>query len=156
MQLGLMCQCMFAGGVWYSMCREVKPVPVILPHEAINKHWSSLSEDFLLETFDPSHWAPNFHEHPVVKGAAAGQEHLVAPYCIYSDAAPFTKPDSFWSIMVCDMRFSVHHMCCILLKRDFCQCGCHGYCTVYPVQKLFVKACANSSRLDLMDGARFS
>ena len=57
---------------------------------------------------------------------------------MYSDSTPFTKPESFYGRFVVDLRFETYHLCCILIKNEFCKCGCKGWCTIDPIHRFLV------------------
>jgi len=125
----------------YSQSRELVKVPLISPQEAICKKWA-LPDAELKETYRDSDWCANFHEHPVVQAAGEGNKHLVAPLALYTDSTPYTKKNGFYGVFVVDLRFDTHYLVCTLIKSEFCDCGCRGWCTLDPIQR-FLVACFN-------------
>lgn len=120
----------------YSQRRELKWTPVLPPGELVCEDWSQTLEEFGKTGSD---WAPSFLEHDVTR--EVGDPSKVCPYSLYVDAAPFTKPESFYGLWTEDTRTGKIYMTSILLKSDFCQCGCRGYCTVEAIQKWLVFHC---------------
>lgn len=126
----------------YAQEREFSSIPVIPPHEALAKAWDRPEEE-LRATYDPDDFCENFHEHPVVLAAGPENAHLVCGYAIYMDATPYTKQENFYGIYVVDLRFNLHHICAILIKSEFCKCGCKGWCTIGPIHH-FIAHCCNA------------
>lgn len=122
----------------YSQKRELVNVAVIPPHEAMRKDWE-VPEPLLKANFKPEDWADNFFDHPVTRKAGVDNQHLVAPYALYTDSTPFTKPDNFYGVFIVDLRHNAHHLVAILIKAELCQCGCHGWCTIDRLHRWLVR-----------------
>ena len=70
-----------------------------------------------------------YYDHPVVRSAAPGE--VVLPIATYLDGVPYSLTDAvlgFWVINLLDSR---RYLCMILRKRNMCDCGCKGWCTLY-------------------------
>lgn len=71
-------------------------------------------------------WGPVLRKHELSR---AGNKRVV-PLGLYFDAVPFLKRDSalaFWFINLCSTK---RHVALVLRKREFCTCGCFGWCTL--------------------------
>ncbi|CAK9016517.1 unnamed protein product [Durusdinium trenchii] len=104
--------------------RVVEEVPIYLPSTAFQKY---ITQDMVDNTaeFDKivgdldAYW-----DHPLVKAAKAeGIKRHVRPIALYWDGVVYTKKDSFFAFYVTD----------ILSSEEMCQCGCRGWCSLYPL-----------------------
>ena len=50
---------------------------------------------------------------------------------IYTDAAPYTKNDSFEGYFINDLDTGKRYMTNIVRKHDLCDCGCKGWDSLY-------------------------
>ena len=112
--------------------RQLFSLPFCLPHEEMSREFALDPSPFIVaEQTDPQ-LPPNFLAHPTVveKGG------LAFPVGYFSDAVPHTKSDSFiafyWSNGLTGKRYLVT----AVRKKDLCQCGCKGMCTLGTVYRI--------------------
>ena len=72
---------------------------------------------------------PVVTEHTVFE--TSGQ--LAQPCVLYVDAVPTTKKDSLLGFWVHTVVTGKRHLCVVIRKSRFCQCGCRGWCSIWPV-----------------------
>lgn len=106
------------------------------PGEAVCRDWSEELETYAKDDND---WTESFLEHPVT--LEVGDPSKVCPYSLYVDAAPFSKPESFWGLWAEDTRSGKIYLVAVCLKSDMCQCGCRGYCSVNAFQTWLIHHC---------------
>ena len=73
---------------------------------------------------------PAYHEHCVVKRWC---NELVLPILVYLDGVPYSHTDSVLGVWFGNLVTGKRYLCAILRKRNICQCGCHGWCSFYPL-----------------------
>ena len=108
--------------------RELTWIPIIPPAP-------ELCERFCEEDWDKyrsDDWTPNFANHPVRDVAGRDNWKMIIPYSIYLDATPFTA-ESFYGLFVTNLITGFSQLCCIMLKSEFCNCGCRGQCTLFEI-----------------------
>jgi hypothetical protein len=111
-----------------SYDRAVHEVRVLAPHECLHKE---VSENPSILEADPAEWPPSFRSHPVIQGAPVG---TVVPLAFYMDAAQYTKGGAAVVVFVlCNLVSGLRHLVAVLKKKDFCRCGCKGWCSLRPV-----------------------
>ena len=83
----------------YSKKMTNQKLPVLPPPEGVEE-FSTIEH----EIKNLQEWPESLRSHPVVQ--KVGQENIskVVPYALYVDAAPFTKPESFYGIWFEDLR----------------------------------------------------
>ena len=113
----------------HSCDRAVHEVRVLAPHECLHKE---VAEDpSILEKVVPAEWPPSFRSHPVVQQAPVG---TVVPLAFYMDAAQYTKGGAAVVVfVVCNLLSGLRHLVAVLKKKEFCRCGCRGWCSLRPV-----------------------
>ena len=119
--------------------RASRDVSVCLPFEAL---CDELEENpGILQTLKEQARANIFPDayylHPVVRNHEMG---TVLPVGLYVDGVRYLRRDStigFWLINMVTHR---RHLMACLPKREFCKCGCRGYCSLYPIM-VFVEWC---------------
>ena len=62
----------------------------------------------------------------------------VAMLGLYIDAAPYTKQDPFYAYYWNSVFSPKRHLITIVRKRDLCNCGCGGRCTLQGVMEVIV------------------
>jgi hypothetical protein len=115
--------------------REVRAIPMNPLHEAIATEIRSTTS--LLDDIATRTWPPCYNNHPLVQEARTAGTQLPIPLAVYLDGVRFTAPiagrsDSIlgiWAYNACSGR---RHYLMSLRTRDFCRCGCRGWCTIYP------------------------
>ena len=98
-------------------------------------------ESRLEETVRGGEWSAEYYNHPVVTSAAPGE--VVWPLGIYCDKVPFVNRDSALVFYVYNLVSRVRHMPVVVRGSDMCDCGCQGWCTIYPVM-VFLRWCVDS------------
>ena len=80
-------------------------------------------------------WIQAFEDHPVVKAASPEERSRIVPLGIYMDASCFRANgnDSVLAITVRFLNSRCRHLSVALRKVDFCNCGCSGWCSLFPM-----------------------
>jgi hypothetical protein len=113
----------------HSPHRTVQDISVMPPHECLHKEVTM--DPSILEGVNPADWPPSFHTHPVIQNAPVGS---VIPLAFYMDAAQYTKSGAAIVVfVVCNLISGLRHLVAVLRKKDFCRCGCKGWCSLRPV-----------------------
>ena len=76
----------------------------------------------------PGGLPPSYYSHPVVQGAGG---ELVWPIAIYLDGVPYSLTDSVIGFWVHNLISGMRYLIGIIRKRNICQCGCRGWCTIW-------------------------
>ncbi|CAK9051241.1 Uncharacterized protein SCF082_LOCUS28143 [Durusdinium trenchii] len=107
-------------------CRSSESIPIFLPSKAFQTFLTTE----MLENHPKKDVArvlgglDSYDAHPVVEAAKhEGFKNLVRPVALYWDGVAYTKNDSFFAFYVTD----------ILSSEEMCQCGCRGWCTLFPL-----------------------
>ena len=121
-------------------------VPIARPSELISEHFighvGGVDEGVLgtpLESApsppDVSEWTPAQRDNAVTARALAEGVHpsRIRRLGIFMDAAGFTKQESFEGLFITDLDTGQKFLVCIIRKADYCNCGCRGFCTLWPV-----------------------
>ena len=108
-------------------------VPCLPPHESLEQELADTPglQDQLAATIANREWSSQHMEHPVVKSARP-DEH-VWPLGLFCDKVPFQHRDSALVFFLYNLVSGVRHLSIALRSSDLCQCGCHGWCTLFPV-----------------------
>ena len=88
---------------------------------------------------------PTYWNHPVVL-AARGGDDPVLPICCYMDGVAFARVDSVLGVWVYSMLTQVRHLVAVYRKSELCQCGCHGWCSLYALHSWLVWSFAALAR----------
>ena len=82
-------------------------------------------------------FTPLQEQHTVTRDALARGVHRdrIRLCGIYMDAAGFTKEESVEEVFVSDVATGRRGLTCILRKAEMCNCGCRGWCTVWPAHE---------------------
>ena len=133
------------GVSWYELCvpshrrfdDERSPVDLsgIPPLEAFEEEFVTKGNvaDLLATAVAQKKLPPCYHAHPAVSGAPAGVP--VFPLAIYIDAVAFTRGDSAIGFWVYCVLTGTRHLSFVLRRSEMCQCGCRGWCSLWPVFK---------------------
>jgi hypothetical protein len=117
------------GHTKYNAERDVQEVKVLPPHESLNKE--VVRDPGILDQIRPEEWPPSHGEHQVVRANRGGR---VVPLALYLDAAQYTSLGAAVVVfVVCNLVSGARHLAAVLKKRDFCRCGCRGWCSLRPV-----------------------
>ena len=81
-----------------------------------------------------------YFEHPVVMGAP---NETILPWGLYLDAVQYSLTDSILGIWLINFLTRMRHLVLVFRKRLFCQCGCRGWSTVYPIH-VWLRWCIDS------------
>jgi len=98
------------------------------PHEELTKEVEK--DSALLDPLEGEEWAQNYHQHPVV---LRNPGRKILPYAFYLDGISFGVRDSLLGLFVYNLRSKTRHLCAILRRSHMCQCGCRGWCSLYPI-----------------------
>ena len=73
--------------------------------------------------------------HPIVlKGIDRGIHwSRILPIALYTDGVKYTTRDSFIAFYITDYRTQQMSLVSLFRKADCCNCGCRGWCTLYPI-----------------------
>ena len=112
--------------------REVMELPGMPIHEVLAREVEEdpPGHDAKLEAMHRTKALPKcYYTNPVVVRHGL----KVKPYAMYMDAVSFAKKDSVLGIFVYSLLSGRRHNVFNVRKTEFCQCGCSGWCTLYPV-----------------------
>ena len=115
----------------HDVSRSIHRKPVVPAHESlrdeVDQNPSILDE--LARKTKSHEWPASYYDHPVVKSS----ETPTLPYALYCDGAPYSKNDGFVVFTVCNLVTLKRHIVALLLKANLCQCGCRGWCSIWPL-----------------------
>ena len=115
--------------------RRWDPLPLIPPHEALLDELlldDSAEQRFQQELEDdniPLAWS----EHESVVEARRLGHRLPRPFSLYLDGVAFNRRDSVLGVWVNWLYSDRKHLLFALRKHDSCDCGCGGWCSIYPL-----------------------
>lgn len=123
----------------HNLSRTVHTLHMLPFHEQLAKEWRESPEldEKLAALTRAGILPPAYHEHPVVREAAAAGRNAV-PIAIYLDGVPHTLTDSvlgWWAVNLVSGR---RHLFGLLRKSLACHCGCRGWCSLWPFFKVAV------------------
>ena len=114
--------------------REVETVWMQPLHESLAGELESNPE--LVDKWEACaqhRWIDAYEQHPEVQRCRPEDRKYLMPCAIYMDASRFRVRDSLL-VMTVHLLFSgVRHLIFALPKTSFCDCGCGGWCTLYPL-----------------------
>ena len=97
-----------------SCARQLTPVPVRLPHEAISEDWAGAPHDEGVDQGE-SVWGQAYASHTVVqRGLQTVHWSKVRPVAIHIDSTKYTQRDSFVGVFYTDLRSDKKYMFCVL------------------------------------------
>lgn len=73
---------------------------------------------------------PVYRDHPVV---ANGGDVPVVPVELYLDGVPYSQNDGVLGLWLTNMLTGARYLYGLLRKRNFCRCGCKGWCSLYQM-----------------------
>ena len=113
--------------------REKIPCPIRLPTQIMSETYA-IADHIDKPGEDPS-VLRLFGNHPVVKHGFEQKLHWsrILPLVLYWDGVMYTKRDSFLGLSVTDYRTMKSSLIALFRKGDMCNCGCRGWCTLYPI-----------------------
>ena len=76
-----------------------------------------------------------YGSHPVVKKGLETGIHWsrILALALYWDGVKYTSRDSFVGIFMTDYRTMEPALLALWRKSDVCNCGCRGWCTIFPI-----------------------
>ena len=108
------------------------------PHESLHKEIKANPD--IITNWDAHlelhpQWVQTFDSHAVVLNQPKDMRSKVQAAAIYMDSTliPPTRKDSFFAIYVCLLATGTRHLVTLILKSTLCDCGCGGWCTLFPV-----------------------
>ena len=117
---------MFSQGEGIRITRPLTVLPPQLTLEdevGARENWDSELSSFVADM------PPVYDEHPVVLRSATKP----IPLAIYFDGVQYATRNSligFWCVNLVSGR---RHLVCSIRKGSLCRCGCHGWCTLWPI-----------------------
>lgn len=116
--------------------RQVRPMPHNPLHEAIAREVRQ--DPSILQRVSTMQWPPCYMEHPLVREAQAQGKVWPLPLALYLDGVRFTSPlagraDSILGVWAYNGVTSRRHYLFSLRAQDTCQCGCKGWCSLFPL-----------------------
>lgn len=121
--------------VKYDVSRRFEALPFLVPHEAFAEELI-LDADTLVaatrQAEERNEMPPMWASHPVVEQARQ-EEKRVLPFVLYIDGVQFTRRDTIIGFSVYFLFSSKRHLIFACRKGELCNCGCRGWCTLYPV-----------------------
>ena len=114
-----------------STCCSVHDIPVALPHEALHDELTGTPQ--VLEDLQSLVDRDAMRQHTLHILWSAAHGAAVVPLAFYCDGAPFAKRDGFLAFWIQNLISGNRTLACVLRKSSLCQCGCRGYCTLFPL-----------------------
>ena len=114
--------------------RETGTVWMKLPNESFSRELDE-NQDLIAkwQRGIQAEWVPAWETHHRVANASADERKWIFGFALFMDASKFQKRDSLL-IMTCRLLCSGRrHLVFALPKSAFCDCGCSGWCTLYPI-----------------------
>ena len=116
--------------------RVVKTLPMMPLHEALAREVATSPD--LVEGAAAAELTPAYETNPLVQAAAREGRPKPLAFVVYLDAVRFTAPlagrtDSMLGFWVYFLESQRRHLVTCARTRDFCRCGCRGWCTVFPI-----------------------
>ena len=131
-----------------SCIRTTFDVPVQMPSAVLSAAHGSLpdppGEDPLLDIVPHAH----FRDSPARHRALAAGHHWskIRPIALYFDGVHYSKHETFEGLFFQCLREKARFLSAVLLKSDFCKCGCRGWCTIYPILLAWVENINSSQK----------
>ena len=127
------------GTAKHELSRVVQTTVAIVPHEALVEE--SLQPGFhtSLNEWSASSLPPCYRRHPAVnsepsEGALGGP---VLGLSFYIDGVPYSNTDNVIGFRIQNLATRRRHLCAVVRKRTSCQCGCRGWCSLFPIFQFF-------------------
>ena len=119
--------------------RGVLSLPILAMHETIAREVRET--ELLQRPIRMADWPPAYRDHPVVARAVATGRPLPVPLGFYLDSVRFSAPlagrtDSVLGFWIFSIQTQRRHLIASVRTRDFCRCGCRGWCTIFPLMQL--------------------
>jgi hypothetical protein len=117
------------GHTKHSEKRTVHKVRVVPPHESLQRE--CMEDPDMAPRVKDIEWPPSVVQHKVFRESAGA----AVPLALYVDAAEYATRGSILIFVLCNLVSGARHLCCVLKKKDFCRCGCRGWCTLRPIME---------------------
>ena len=113
--------------------RNIDSFPVVPPHEAFANEilTNPGSAVELARAIEANELPETYTNHPVVRSAPPGT--CVFPLAMYLDGVLYTRRDSIIGFFIYSVLTGVRHLVCTIRKSEVCQCGCKGWCSLFPL-----------------------
>ena len=114
--------------------RDFDTVWIQPPHESMARELDEdegVRRDWQDNIADP--WIPAWEQHPRVRGATPEERRSMFGFSFYMDASRFQLRDALLIMTVRLLCSGKRHLVCALPKSSLCDCGCAGWCTLYPI-----------------------
>jgi len=113
----------------HNVDRTVHKVRVVPPHECL--HRECVEDPDIAPKVKDTEWPPSVVQHKVFRDSSG----TAVPPALYVDAAEYATRGSILIFVLCNLVSGARHLCCVLKKKDFCRCGCRGWCTLRPIME---------------------
>ena len=114
----------------HSLTRKTETLYALPPHERLQQelldHPEVVSQH--LDAVASGNLPPSFFRHADFAVDDALPLHSLT---MYSDSTEFVHGDSMWAVYVYFTLTGRRHVCLLIRKSQFCQCGCRGWCTQF-------------------------
>lgn len=118
--------------VRHDASRRWDKIPIRLPHEVLAAELKESSEPVheLRRAKAANELPPIYTDHTEVK---ARPDDIIHPLTLYVDAVGYHRLDSALGIHLYFTLTGKRHMLAVVRKSEVCNCGCKGWCTLFPV-----------------------
>ena len=115
--------------------RRWEPVPLVPPHECLMEELlvSDEAEVGYQQAVDDDQLPLLYNEHKAVISARAAGMAPPRPFVLYMDGVQFTRRETVLGVWVSWLYSSKRNLVFVLRKGDSCNCGCNGWCSLYPM-----------------------
>ena len=116
----------------HDVARVVRPLAVTPVYEALAMELAETPDlqEKLADSVAAGQWARNYMENEVVKREPLG---TVFPLGLYLDKVQYKKRDSTLGIWAINCFTHRRHLMACIPTSQTCQCGCNGWCSLFPV-----------------------
>ena len=115
--------------------RRWDAVPFVPPHECLLEELlvSDAAEVGYQQGLDDEQLLLLYNEHKAVISARAAGMATPRPFVLYMDGVQFTRRETILGAWVSWLYSTKRHLIFVLRKGDSCNCGCNGWCSLYPL-----------------------
>ena len=116
----------------HDVARVVRPLAVTPVYEALAMELAETPglQEKLADSVAARQWARNYMENEVVKREPLG---TVFPLGLYWDKVQYKKRDNTLGIWAINCFTHRRHLMACIPTSQTCQCGCNGWCSLFPV-----------------------
>ena len=134
-------QVMVAKRFKYDAIRRIVPMPMILPHECLGEE--VVQDPDVVRDFEKARKARDisarYFSHSFVTSCPASES--VLPFVLYLDAVKYTRRDNILGLWCYLLISGERHLLFSMRKSEYCNCGCRGWCSLYPVLSALAWSC---------------